>query len=197
MTAAIPYNPGFQVMHWFVDSIIEKEQFQFYHFTPGISWCDKVLSILQQMSLLEKNKTEFYVYEVLVLLSSLWLVIGKSVMPPPAKQENVINMRMQKFLKYIEQYYWKDLSLQDLAKSANVSKSECLRCFKLSMQTTPYKYLIEFRLSKAAELLKKSDDPIGNIALNVGFHQMSHFEKYFKEKTGYFPRAYRNRNNTQ
>lgn len=59
-----------------------------------------------------------------------------------------MNIRMQKFLRYIEQHYSEDLTFEDLAASVNVSKTECLRCFKLSLQTTPYKYLVEYRLSK-------------------------------------------------
>lgn len=71
---------------------------------------------------------------------------------------------MQKFLQYINEHYSEDISLDKLAASANVSKSECLRCFKESIQITPYKYLTEYRLSKAAELLKNTDESIGNIA---------------------------------
>ena len=59
------------------------------------------------------------------------------------------------------------------------------------MQTTPYKYLMEVRLSKAAELLKETDEPISRISSKVGFHQVSHFGKCFREKTGYPPREYR------
>lgn len=176
----------------FVDSVTETEQFQVFPFTNRTDWGEKALSILQQLSELERNKTEFYIYEVLVLLVSLWLAIRKNITLPPEQQENIMNIRMQKFLRYIEQHYPEDLALEDLAASANVSKTECLRCFKVSLQTTPYKYLVEYRLSKAALLLKKTDEPIGNIVSSVGFHQLSHFGKCFKEKTGYSPREYRN-----
>jgi len=43
----------------------------------------------------------------------------------------------------------------------------------------------------AAQLLKTTREPVGNIAASVGFRQMSHFGKCFKEKTGYSPKAYR------
>ena len=99
---------------------------------------------------------------------------------------------MQNFLQYIEENYTENISLEELSKSANVSKSECLRCFKKSLNTTPYKYIMEYRLSKAANMLRYSDKPIGNIAIDVGFNQMSHFGKCFKEKTGYSPKQYRN-----
>lgn len=174
-----------------VDSVIINEQLSVLHFTQEAFWQKEVLSILQKLVKIEKDKTEFYAYEVLVLLSSLWLIIRKNMMIPPERKENGVQIRIQKILRYIEEYYAEDITLADLAKSADISKSECSRCFKLSLNTTPYKYLTEFRLLRAAQLLIRTNDPIGNIAASVGFHQMSHFGKCFKEKMGCSPRAYR------
>ena len=115
----------------------------------------------------------------------------KKITLPPEGKESVANLRMQKILRYIEKHYAEDITLADLSKSANISKSECSRCFRLSLNTTPYKYLTEYRLAMAAKLLKTTNEPVGNIAASVGFHQMSHFGKCFREKTGYSPKAYR------
>lgn len=175
----------------FVDSVTEREQPAFVRFDREQDWCGEILSILHRLSELEKNKTEFYVYEVLVLLSQMWLEMRKNISLPVEKSKNATSRRMQKFLSYIEQHYTEDVSLEDLAQSANVSKSECLRCFKQSMETTPYKYLIEYRLSKAAAMLKSSDSAIEAIAASVGFRQVSHFGKCFREKTGMSPSEYR------
>lgn len=177
----------------FVESIIGKEQIPICCFSRKTENHRTILNALKRLSEIEKNKTDFYVYEVLVSLTTLWLEVQKSIQFPSEKQDIVVHARMQKFLQYIEQHFGEDVSLEVLAASANVSKSECLRCFKSTMQSTPYKYLIEYRLSKAAELLKNTDESISNIAECVGFHQISHFGKCFKEKTGLAPRDYRNR----
>lgn len=63
------------------------------------------------------------------------------------------------------------------------------------MQTTPYKYLTEYRLAKAADLLKSTDKSVSEIAAEIGLGQASHFGKYFKEKTGFSPREYRQSEN--
>ncbi len=201
----------------FVDVVVENEQFSLFHFTSGEEWQEKALSLLCRLSELSRcyssgdtgaqrlqyrrersvcesdgtDRRGFYIYEVLVLLSALWLTMRKNILLPPKQQESTVSMRMQKFLRCIEQHYPEDLTLEDIAESASVSKSECLRCFNLTLQTTPYKYLMEYRLSKAAELLKKTDQPVSDISACVGFHQVSHFGKCFKEKTGYSPREYR------
>lgn len=175
----------------FVERLVGKNELPFCCFPKEEEWCKAILSVLANLAELENRKTEFYAYEVLCLLSALWLEVCRNIQLPSRNTDTIIGSRMQKFLQYISEHYGEDISLDRLAGSANVSKSECLRCFKTSMQTTPYKYLTEYRLSKATELLKNSDEPIGNIADSVGFRQISHFGKCFKEKTGLSPRDYR------
>ena len=172
-------------------SIITNDRLSLLHFTPAVGWQKEITTILQQLVQLEKDKTIFYVYEVLVKLASLWLTMRKNIILPQNQKESVVQLRMQKILRFIEEHFSEDITLSDLSASANISKSECSRCFKISMDTTPYKYLTEYRLSKAAQLLGKTNEPVGNIAAAVGFHQMSHFGKCFKEKTGYSPKEYR------
>ena len=179
----------------FVDSVTSNDRMAFIHFTTALDWHKEVIAQLKKLVQIEKNKTDFYVYEVLVRLSLLWLVMRRHVTLPQEQRESIVRLRMQKILRFIEEHYAEDITLTDLSMSANISKSECSRCFKLSMNTTPYKYLTEYRLSKAAQLLKKTNEPIGNIAAAVGFHQMSHFGKCFKEKTGCSPKAYREMEN--
>lgn len=175
----------------FVEDIVGRKELPVCLFPKEAGWCKSILHLLSELAALENRKTQFYAYEVLCLLSQLWLEVCKHIQLPAVKTDTVLGLRMQKFLQYIDEHYAEDISLARLAESANVSKSECLRCFKASMQTTPYKYLIEYRLSKAADLLKNSDKPIGHIADSVGFRQTSHFGKCFKEKTGFSPRDYR------
>ncbi len=175
----------------FVDSVITNDRLPFVLFSSAAGWHREVTALLQQLVQIEINKTNFYVYEVLVRLSSLWLTMRKNIILPQEQKEGVVHLRMQKILRFIEERFAEDITLSDLSASANISKSECSRCFKISMNTTPYKYLTEFRLSKAAQLLTKTNEPVGNIAAAVGFHQMSHFGKCFREKTGYSPREYR------
>ena len=179
----------------FVERIVGKDELPICCFPKEKNWCQSILSVLSRLADLENRKTEFYAYEVLCLLCALWLEACRNIQLPSGNTDTIIGSRMMKFLQYISEHYGEEISLDKLAGSANVSKSECLRCFKTSMQTTPYKYLTEYRLSKATELLKNSNEPIGNIADSVGFRQISHFGKCFKEKTGFSPRDYRKKSN--
>lgn len=179
----------------FVEDITANKQLSVLRFSSLVDWQKDMTVILQQLVEIEKNKTAFYAYEVLVRLSALWLIMRKNITIPPERKESVVNLRMQKILRYIEEHYAEDITLADLSKSANISKSECSRCFKLILSTTPYKYLTEYRLSMATQFLRNTNEPVGNIAASVGFRQMSHFGKCFREKTGYSPKAYREMEN--
>ena len=176
-----------------VSQIIGKEDFPVYTIAD-IPQNQPVLRALQKLSFLEQNKTSLYPYEVLSALSLLWLEFCRAIHAAgkePHQKSSPISNRMAVFLQYIESHYQEDVSLEMLARSANVSKSECLRCFKATIHTTPYKYLMEYRLSKAADLLKNTDLQIEQITSGVGFTHVSHFGKCFREKTGFSPREYR------
>ena len=156
-----------------------------------------VLAALQRLSALEleQHKTPLYPYAVLTALCTLWLELCRVAdIPGKAPEKSATGERMTAFLRYIEQHYQEPITLEALAESAHVSKSECLRCFKAALQTAPYQYLMEYRLAKAAEQLRSTDTPIGEIAAGVGFGQPSHFGKCFREKTGMTPREYRRQN---
>lgn len=174
-----------------VENVCENNNIQLYPFHNQTDSAQEALSFLKKLSELEENKTDFYQYEVLVLLSALWLETIKNIRPAAEMRESAEDKRMRIFLRYIEKYYSEDISLEALAASANVSKSECLRCFKSTLQTSPYKYITEYRLSAAAKLLINTDKPITEIAFDVGFHHLSHFGKLFREKTGMSPKEYR------
>ena len=174
-----------------VEKITTNQVLPYLFLRPDGAWQTAVLQQLHELAELEWHKTVFYPYEVLTRLVALWLILQKNVSLPPQKQENAVNTRMRCFLLYGETHYSEEITLKQLAQSAHVSKSECLRCFRVSLQTTPYQYLMEHRLSCAARLLKETNRSIGDIAEQVGFHQISHFGKCFKEKTGCSPKEYR------
>ena len=152
-----------------------------------------VLESLQKLNLLKEGQDETYSYQVLVTLCSLWLAFSRTVTVPEKHllQNNTLEKRIAGFLQYIALHYGEEVSLDALAASVNVSKSECLRCFKAVLHTTPYQYLTEYRLSKAAERLRQTNESITAIAIEVGFSHLSHFGKCFREKTGLSPSEYR------
>ncbi|GEO58359.1 helix-turn-helix transcriptional regulator [Companilactobacillus bobalius] len=176
-----------------VSSLINNENFHFYVLKPTVGWERDILRLLQKLIGFENNKDTLYSYQVLVTLVTIWLAMIQNIRPAQHQRaDKIITQRMHTFLNYIQNHFSEKITLEGLAISANVSKSECLRCFKTTLQMTPYEYLIEYRLNQAAKMLQETDLPINVIATKSGFPQASHFTEVFKNKTGQTPRKYRN-----
>lgn len=177
-----------------VDRISGNSSLPVFLFSEEMPWCPEIFLQLKALIRLKKENAEteeYYPYEVLVRLSALWLVFQKNLPVTDTKEPNALNARMKAFLQYIESHYTEEVTLGQLADCASVSVSECTRCFKKAAAITPYRYLMEYRLARASELLRGTDRPVSVIALDCGFRQASHFGKLFREKTGYTPREYR------
>ena len=66
-----------------------------------------------------------------------------------------------------------------------------MKLFKEKMEMSFVKYLNNYRLEVAAELLTTTSDDIINIAINTGFDNLSYFNRCFKKKHGITPGKYR------
>ena len=76
----------------------------------------------------------------------------------------------------------------------HISKSECCRCFKRVLQFTPIEYLMRYRILKAATMIQDNDPAYRNIsdlAFNVGFNNVSYFNKVFKQYVKCTPSEYK------
>ena len=177
----------------YVKHIADCEELQSIILRQEVTWQNEILDLLKMLSDITPD-AKCYEYEVLVLLAEIWLWFLRHLDLPERKNDNETIKRMQRFLTYIELHYAEDISLAELARSVGVSKSECLRCFKVTIQDTPYHYLMEYRLQKAAELLENTDQSVLEISQRVGFQSQSHFGQLFREKTGLSPSKYRKAN---
>jgi AraC-like DNA-binding protein len=84
-----------------------------------------------------------------------------------------------------------DLSLDDLARAAAMSRFHFIRCFKVHVGTTPYTYLLQIRLHTAATWLRSSSRSITDIALACGFTSPGRFSEAFRRQYHCSPSAYR------
>lgn len=104
------------------------------------------------------------------------------------------NLTAQKqMVAYIAAHYAEDISLEELAACASVSKSTCERLFKAYIGQTPLQYLNSYRLENSRYLLISSDKPITEIASLCGFNHTSYYGKLFERAYGCSPSAYRKR----
>ena len=82
-------------------------------------------------------------------------------------------------------------ALADLAQAAGLSRYYFLRAFKRVTGITPHQWVLRTRLRHAAERLATSQEPVTEIALDVGFDDLSNFIRSFRSEFGVSPSRYR------
>ncbi len=100
---------------------------------------------------------------------------------------------IKRAMAYIREHLCEEITLDDMAECAQMSKSYFCRRFNSLVHMTPFKYLNEIRIEKSCEMLKNTNLPIGEIALKCGFNSFSYYSKLFCEKMGCTPREYKNK----
>jgi AraC-like DNA-binding protein len=92
--------------------------------------------------------------------------------------------------KYIDVNFSQKLSLAELSKMFSVSEGHLSRKFKEKTGKSISKYIMTVRLTSARRLLESSSMSIRDIAENVGFSSLNHFDKMFKKDHGFTPSEY-------
>jgi len=96
-------------------------------------------------------------------------------------------------MRYVEDHFADDCSLEALARLPGLSSFHFLRLFRAVTGQTPRQFVIAVRLRAAAASLRATDDAIVDVAMNAGFGDLSHFNASFARCFGLSPRAYRRR----
>jgi len=94
-------------------------------------------------------------------------------------------------LRQMESRFAEPLTLAELARIAGVSRYHFLRRFKSATGVTPHQWLLRARLGEAARQLATSCDPVTDLALEVGFEDLSNFIRSFRAEFGVAPSRYR------
>lgn len=88
---------------------------------------------------------------------------------------------------FMERNYMNDLSMDEMAFYTGRSLATFKRDFKKISELTPQKWLIHRRLEAARELIRKGGRRVSEICFDVGFKNLSHFSKLYKEMYGMAP----------
>ena len=143
--------------------------------------------LFQELLNLEENRFSFDFYALSIAYRLLGLLVEERCETLP----NVSSSKEYYILQtidYIEKNYQNPfLRVEEIAKDIHVSHVYLCKIFQAVMGTTVIKFLINYRLQKASDLLINEPAPIKTIAEKVGFHDQTHFSKAFKEKFGIAP----------
>ncbi len=149
--------------------------------------------LLEEAWSLMEAEDEGYEIRVRNALSSLIASLVPKCPERREEKESRAVQRMKMMLGFISGNLSSPITVSDIARSAYISESECERCFRKIVGTSPIQYVKELRISQAAELLLKTERPVSEIALSVGFQDMSYFSASFRRSKGMAPSAFRRR----
>ena len=93
--------------------------------------------------------------------------------------------------EYLNEHYVEDCSLKTVAAALHVSPNYLHTVFLREVGTTPFAYVTEKRIGRAKRLIAAGEMSMLEIALATGFCSQSHFNRVFREYTGYTPAVYR------
>lgn len=102
------------------------------------------------------------------------------------KVSNVVSMA----LKYIEEHYKEELSLEEVSRHVSVSPQYLSKLFKEETDSNFVEYTTKLRIQKAKDLMNSTDKTIKEICYMVGYHDPNYFSRKFKSIVGISPTDY-------
>ena len=97
----------------------------------------------------------------------------------------------------MEQNFQNDITVENIAYSCGLNRSYFGKIFRENTGKSPQEFLISYRMTKAAELLKLTKLSIADIGNAVGYPNQLHFSRAFKNVYGISPRQWRNENSVE
>jgi len=94
-------------------------------------------------------------------------------------------------MTYMADNFSEDITLDELAEEAGMSKYHLCRSFKKAVAMSPMQFLVAMRVERAKRLIEETSLNISMIALEVGFNEISTFIAHFKKITGTTPTSFR------
>lgn len=156
----------------------------------------QVENILNDALKEDKERKQGFILMIKSLLLKLLVLVGRKFTETLSDSEtsNIYDRHREAIynvIKYIDENYSKELTLEEVAKVSMLSQSYFSYLFKSIISKTFIEYLNDLRISKAMEYLKKTDKRVLDICYDVGFNNVNHFNRLFRERTGVSPLVYR------
>lgn len=111
------------------------------------------------------------------------------------KASALAKWRLQRAMDYIEGNLSEPVSLADLASVSGLTRMHFAAQFRAATSMRPHEYLLRRRVECAQDMLRRSNEPIMDIALRVGFQTQAHFTSTFRRFVGQPPHAWRQQQN--
>ncbi len=155
----------------------------------------KILDVIENILFCYYEKDIAYELELKSLLFKFFALLYKNNLIQKHKTKNNLTInttdKIKLILNYINDHYFEDISINTLAELCEYSEYHFMRFFKKHIGLTCIQYINNLRLEKSSILLTSTNNSIMDISLEVGFDNLSYFNKLFKRKYNLTPKEFR------
>ncbi|MFC0673380.1 helix-turn-helix transcriptional regulator [Brachybacterium hainanense] len=156
---------------------------------PGAADASTVSLIVRRMIQLQEGLGDRAQDEMGLLLTQLLVVLQRQQEIDAIAAER--EARAAAIIRHLHEHYTEHIELEDLAEIFYVSRFHLAREFRRHTGTTVISYVNALRVDQARRLLQETERPIGEISAQVGFRNVTHFNRVFRDRTGITPREER------
>lgn len=178
----------------YVQPLVDSPALKFLPLYPSVPWQKSALDAIENAWQTCVQELPGFPFTARNFLSELVFLLH-SHLPSAQRSPSLKSLRdgerIKTMLSCIHAHFGSPLTTRDIAASALVSESECLRCFRTTIGTTPIQYLKQYRIQQAAQSLLNTNSKISQVAEACGFQDMSYFTRAFREQMGCAPSEYR------
>lgn len=161
---------------------------------------DKIFNVIENIFYCYYEKDIAYELELKSQLFKFFALLYKNNLVEKQKNKNTITInttdKIKLVLNYINDHYSSDISINTLSHICEYSEYHFMRFFKKHIGLTCVQYINNLRLEKSSILLTSTNNSIMDISLEVGFDNLSYFNKLFKRKYNLTPKEFRSLNST-
>ena len=129
--------------------------------------------------------------KLLAMLSNLVRYFHKELPEPPEMPNSRHREQIERSMQFILKHLDAQLSLDDLAHEAQMSRSYYSTSFRKLNGVSVWEYIMNMRIENAQHLLETTDRSILDISGSCGYNNISNFNRAFRRVTGKTPREYR------
>ncbi|MCL2254006.1 MAG: AraC family transcriptional regulator [Lachnospiraceae bacterium] len=194
------FNQNNHIAEKYFSPVINSPELKTFFMDEAEVLSEKLLDLINDV--IAANAVKAYGYELVTRskLYEFWYYFLQSVDAKPSDEPKPLpvlsldEIRVKEAIRYVEDNYAQPITLDTLAASIHISKSECCRCFKRTLKLTPIEYVMRFRIFAAARLLHNGDPTIlsiSDLAFSVGFNSVSYFNKTFRKYLNQTPSEYK------
>lgn len=129
---------------------------------------------------------------ILAQLLELLVLLHRERSRQPAPSGPMVRERIAAICAHVERHYDQEFRLEELAGRCALSASHFSHVFRSCTGVPVFEYVNRVRIGRACLLLRNSNQSVLEIAYQVGYNNISFFNRYFRRVMGMSPTEYRN-----